>query len=62
MLKITPPRRQYGGALRTGEIPRLQAGLTSLCRGVLSYVPVFVGILRLKPWVSTAKGAKGTRL
>ncbi len=60
--KITPPGRQYGGALRTGETPRLRAGLTSLCRRVVSYVPGFVGIARLKPWVSTAKGAKGTHL
>ena len=62
MLKITPPGRQYGGALKTGETNRLQAGLTSLCCGVVSYVPGFVGIPRLKSWVSAAKGAKGTRL
>ena len=50
------------GRLGPGEIPRLQAGLTSLCRGVVGYVLGFVGILRLKPWDSTAEGAKGTRL
>jgi len=59
---ILPPGANMEGRLGSGETPRLRAGLTSLCRGVVGYVSGFVGILRLKPWVSTDKGAKGTRL
>ena len=58
----TPPGRQYGGALRIEETPRLQAGLTSLCCRVEG---MCIGLRMnswIKPWVSTAEGAKGTRL
>ena len=61
-LKILPPGANMEGRLGLEETPRLRAGLTSLCCGV---VGLCIGLRRnsqIKPWVSTAEGAKGTGL